>query len=252
MGELVAGIAHEVNQPLYAIANFAAVAEKKLENRPDEMGQTLQQLNRLIAEQAVRAGEIIRRLRAFVSKTDGVHCTLDMNSVIRDAVAILAPMTHGADASVRLELSPSPVVVHADRVQLEQVVVNLVRNGLEAVAGGEVRRITVRTALAESRVEVSVEDTGIGVPEREQGKLFDAFFTSKQDGLGMGLSISRTIVEAHDGRIWATPRRQGGLVVQFTLPHSPEEPTTQAECDAGVSLSTAALSANSSAKRLPR
>ncbi|MCS7466818.1 PAS domain S-box protein [Stieleria sp. ICT_E10.1] len=251
MGELVAGIAHEVNQPLYAIANFAAVAEKKLENRPDELGRTLQELNRLIAEQAVRAGEIIRRLRAFVGKTDGVRSTLDMNAVIRDAVAILTPMTHGADASVRLELSPSPVVVHADRVQLEQVVVNLVRNGLEAVAGREVRMITVRTALVESMVQVSVEDTGIGVPEPEQNKLFDAFFTSKQDGLGMGLSISRTIVENHDGRIWATPRRQGGLVVHFTLPHSPGGSEAQTECDAGRSLSTEASSANNSANRLP-
>ncbi|QDV84776.1 Sensor protein FixL [Stieleria magnilauensis] len=256
MGELVAGIAHEVNQPLYAIANFAAVAEKKLENCPDELGQTLQELNRLIAEQAVRAGEIIRRLRAFVGKTDGVRSTLDMNAVIRDAVAILTPMTHVADASIRLELSPSSIIVYADRVQLEQVVVNLVRNGLEAVTGRELRRITVRTALDEAMVQVSVEDTGIGVPEQEQDQLFDAFFTSKQDGLGMGLSISRTIVEAHDGRIWATPHRQGGLVVHFTLPHSPGESNaqaeTQAECDAGVSRSTEASSANSSAKRLPR
>ncbi len=251
MGELVAGIAHEVNQPLYAIANFAAVAGKKLENHQDELSQTLKELNRLIAEQAVRAGEIIRRLRAFVGKTDGVRSTLDMNAVIRDAVAILTPMTHGADASVRLELSPSPVIVHADRVQLEQVVVNLVRNGLEAVAGREVRTITVRTGLAESMVQVSVEDTGVGVPEQTRDKLFDAFFTSKQAGLGMGLSISRTIVEAHDGRIWATPRRQGGLVVGFTLPHSPAEPDCQAECDAGASLSTEASSANSSANRLP-
>ncbi|QDV40996.1 Sensor protein FixL [Stieleria neptunia] len=251
MGELVAGIAHEVNQPLYAIANFAAVAGKKLENRHDELSQTLQELNRLVAEQAVRAGEIIRRLRAFVGKTDGVRSTLDMNAVIRDAVAILTPMTHVADASVRLELSPTPVVVHADRVQLEQVVVNLVRNGLEAVSGREPRRITVRTALDESMVRVSVEDTGIGVSEHARDKLFDAFFTSKQDGLGMGLSISRTIVEAHDGRIGATPRPQGGLVVHFTLPHAPGEPRSQAECDAGASRSTEASSANSSANRLP-
>ncbi|QEG00364.1 Sensor protein FixL [Stieleria maiorica] len=221
MGELVAGIAHEINQPLYSIANFAAVAEKKLEMLDGELGESLQEMNRLIAQQAVHAGEIIKRLRAFVGKTDGVRSSLDMNRVVRDAVAILAPLAHSTDASIRFELSSSPVVVHADRVQLEQVLVNLVRNALEAVADREVRSITVRTSSAGSMVQVTVEDTGIGVSGDAQEKLFDAFYTSKAAGLGMGLSVSRTIVEAHEGRIWATKHPGGGLVVQFTLPSVP-------------------------------
>ncbi|WP_182865362.1 PAS domain-containing sensor histidine kinase [Rhodopirellula sp. JC639] len=217
MGELVAGIAHEINQPLYSIANFAAVAEKKLEAFDDQLGESLRELNQLIAQQAVHAGEIIKRLRAFVGKTDGVRSPLDMNAVVRDAVAILAPLVHSTNASIGLELSSSPVVVHADRVQLEQVVVNLVRNALEAVADRELRSITVRTSLAGSTVQVAVEDTGTGVSKDEKEKLFDAFFTSKSTGLGMGLSVSRTIIEAHGGRIWATDRPGGGLILQFTM-----------------------------------
>ena len=166
----------------------------------------------------MRAGDIIRRLRSFVRKSDGVKSTFDVNDVVRDAATILTPLTLRTNASVCLELVELPAVVHADRVQLEQVVVNLVRNALEAVADSDIRKVTVRTYLTVDMVQISVEDTGAGVPEQAADKLFDAFFTSKESGLGMGLAISRTIVEAHNGRIWTTRRREGGLIVHFTLP----------------------------------
>ncbi len=218
MGELVAGVAHEINQPLYAIANFATVAQRKLEAAEGDVCHSVRELNRQISEQAVRAGDIIRRLRVFVGKSDGVRSTFDINAIVRDAVAILSPMTRSTDASTRLELSESPAMVHADRVLLEQVLVNLVRNSIEAVADSVPREITVRTVVSKETVLVSVEDTGTGILDGEPDKLFDAFFTTKESGLGMGLAISRTIVEAHSGSIRAIPRDHGGLHVELELP----------------------------------
>ena len=168
----------------------------------------------------MRAGEIIKRLQAFVRKSDGAWSTFDVNDSIRDATAILAPLTQSTRASIRFELHDLPAVVDADRVQLEQVLVNLVRNALEAIVDSDVREITVRSSVLSDKVQIAVEDAGPAIPSNEVDQIFDAFFTTKESGLGMGLAISRTIIEAHNGRIWAEPGSRGGLAVSISLPLS--------------------------------
>jgi two-component system sensor kinase FixL len=218
MGELVAGIAHEINQPLYAIANFATVAKKKLETMDTPEGHSLAELNRKIGEQAVRAGDIIRRLRTFVGKSDGVRSTFDVNDVVREAASILAPIKLRAHAVINVQLVDEPALIHADHVQLEQVVVNLIRNALEAVEHSEKREITIKTSLPDRMVEISVADSGKGIPQSDIAMLFDAFFTTKDSGLGMGLAISRTIIESHNGRIWVEQQSASGAVFHVALP----------------------------------
>ncbi|MEM1070018.1 MAG: PAS domain S-box protein [Planctomycetota bacterium] len=219
MGELVAGIAHEINQPLYAIANFAVDAQKQLaDGNPNNAD--LKEIHRHISDQAIRAGDIIRRLRDFVQKTDGVYSSVDLNAVVQDAFEILTPIARRCGASVHLNLCGCPLLVPADRVQLEQVIVNLLRNAIEAVTDRERRVILIYTERTEECVRFAIEDTGDTVGDSVVDKMFDAFFTTKPSGMGMGLAISRTIVESHGGVIQGAAKPDGGLRVTIELPLS--------------------------------
>jgi two-component system sensor histidine kinase TtrS len=220
MGEMASGFAHELNQPLAAVVNYAKGAVRRLKQGAVEPGELLAVLEQ-VAAQAERAAAIIRRIRAFIRKEEPRHDALDFNKIIRETTGLMAAEAERQGARFVLDLAEPLPRVQADSVQIEQVIVNLVRNAIEAMAeaSSPVREITLRTAsAADGAVEIAVEDTGPGLPEIGRERLFDPFFTTKADGLGLGLSISQSIVEAHGGRLTATARPGGGAVFRFALP----------------------------------
>ncbi len=225
MGEMASGLAHELNQPLAAVVNYAKGAVRRLKKGSVEPGELLAALEQA-ALQAERAAAIVRRVRAFIRKEAPRHAALDCNKIVRETAGLMAADAERAGARLVLDLAKPPPRVRADAVQLEQVIVNLVRNAIEAMAESDspVRDITVRTlpAAVGGAVEITVEDTGPGLPADARERLFDPFFTTKADGLGLGLSISQSIVEAHGGRLTATARPGGGMVFRFALPAAGE------------------------------
>jgi two-component system NtrC family sensor kinase len=221
VGEMVAGIAHEINQPLYAIANFAAASKQLLGQSGSQNHDQLRTLNRQITEQAVRAGEIIRRLREFVKKTEGSRSPLLVTDALTHSNQLMACEAQRKHVSVRIEPSHDPSVrVFADKIQLEQILVNLLQNSFDAMLENDAdNRVTiVRTSVIDADVHISVEDQGVGIADLSDKKLFEPFFTTKTRGMGMGLAISRTIAEAHGGRICANPGRETGTVFTVVLP----------------------------------
>jgi two-component system sensor histidine kinase DctS len=220
MGETVAQIAHEINQPLASIANFANGLIARLDRDRVDLA-AMRTVADEIAGEAVRASEVIRRLRNFLRKSEPklVHC--DANDVVRDALRLVEPDIRQHAIQLDLALAPQALPIEVDRVQVEQVVLNLLRNAVEALAAcpDGARHLAVATELcAGHEVTVCVRDTGIGLPEAAGEAIFDAFFTTKCDGLGLGLSISRSIVQAHGGGLWARCNPGPGATVSFTLP----------------------------------
>jgi signal transduction histidine kinase len=170
-----------------------------------------------------RANEVIRRVRSLAKKSDLEKVLLDINHVVREVIALVQRELTGHQASLRMELAPALPMILGDRVQLQQVIINLVMNGAEAMQSVTDRslELVIRSRLNEAQqVLVSVTDCGLGIPAENADLLFDAFFTTKSSGMGMGLSICRSIVEAHGGRLWATANLPHGATFQFTLPVS--------------------------------
>ncbi len=224
LGEMTSGIAHEINQPLTAIVSFAEAGLRMLEPGAGEPALVREALGQIIA-QGQRAAEIIQRLRQFTRKGAIERRPLDLNQTLRDVLALLGHELRRGEVQVGLELAEPLPPVAADRIQIEQVLVNLVRNASEAVAArplGE-RRVGLATAARGETVEVAVSDSGKGLPEGAAGRLFQPFFTTKADGLGVGLAISRSIIESHGGRLWAEPAGGGGACFRFTLPLAAED-----------------------------
>jgi PAS domain S-box-containing protein len=232
LGELTASIAHEINQPLGAILGYADAAEMLLQSSPPAVDQVREILGH-IRKDDLRASEVIRRLRALLRKRELEHQLLDLNEVVSDVVLLVR-----AEARRRgITVEPIPgyefPVVRGDKVHLQQVLLNLVFNGMEAMADvpGQ-KRVTVRTGVNENgSVEVAVSDTGPGVLPDRLPRLFDPFFSTKKEGMGLGLSIARSLVEAHGGQIWAENNPDGGATFRFTLPRNhhpnPEAGSTQ-------------------------
>lgn len=225
MGEMAAGLAHELNQPLGAINNYAEGSLLRLIDgkvTPEMLRDILER----IAAQAQRAGEIIHRVRVFARK-EGVRSEeVDLRSAIERVVALLDHDAGKLGIDMKVDLARNVPKVIGDPVQIEQVLVNLIRNAFEAIAAvreaGRVRRVTIHAALNdEGGASLSVQDTGCGVGEGEEARLFEAFYTTKPEGLGMGLAITRTIVEAHGGRIWMERNADHGMTVHVNLPRRP-------------------------------
>ncbi len=216
VGEMASSLAHEINQPLAAIVNYARGCERRLEAGTDLAG--VGQGVRQIAGQAERAAAIVRRMREFVRKRPVPLVTLDLTEVIHETLQLFLPVAHRRN--VEVEVTPSPVLppVRADRIQLEEVLLNLLQNAADAVAGQGDRRIQLSVAAVDSTVRVTVADNGPGLSRDVQARLFEAFFTTKTAGLGLGLSLSRSIIEAHGGRLWGDSPAQGGAVFTFALP----------------------------------
>ena len=225
MGTLASSLAHELNQPLTAIANYSRGASDLLEGKPDaETLEMARDAMREVSSEAIRAGEIVRRMRDFLSHGETERKVENLPKLITEAnaLALIGSREHGIDVQVRLDPRAEEVVV--DRVQIQQVLLNLVRNAIEAMLDSPMRALKLSTQAAPAAfVTVTVEDTGSGISETVAPQLFQPFVTSKQTGMGIGLSICRTIVEAHGGRIWTEPGPDAGTIFHFTVPRAGDE-----------------------------
>ena len=217
LGEMASALAHELNQPLSAIANYVKGSERLLDMDPPDRPKIKGALANA-AEQALRAGQIIRRLRDFVSKGDADRRIENLPQLLEEAGALAMIGAKEQGVRLRFDLDRRAELVLADKVQVQQVVLNLMRNAIDAMEGGLRRDLTVMSrVLPEDMVEVAVIDTGFGIDPGMAEQLFQPFVTTKAHGMGVGLSISRTIVEAHGGRIWAEGNPGGGTIFRFTL-----------------------------------
>jgi len=219
MGELTSSIAHEINQPLTAVVTHGHACVEWLAADPPNLEKARQTVQRII-EDGTRAGAVLSRIRALFKKEPPAKDWLDMNEVIQELMVLLRAETQRLHVSMRTELTHGLPKVKGDRVQLQQVVLNLMMNGMDAMSETKDRtkELLIHARGDESQVMVRVEDCGIGLDPEEVEKVFNPFFTTKPHGIGMGLSISRSIIESHEGRLWASPRPSGGAVFQFTLP----------------------------------
>jgi two-component system, LuxR family, sensor kinase FixL len=223
LGELTASITHEVNQPLTGIVTNGSACLRLLDQKPPDLEEIRSAVGSMI-DDGMRAGEVVRRLRALSKKTDIRMAELDINDVINDVIKVLQREILEHLVSLRLELAPEPLRIVGDRIQLQQVIINLVMNGMEAMASVADRSrdlMILSRRDAEDRVLVEVRDHGVGIDPESANRLFKAFFTTKPEGMGMGLSVCRSIVQLHGGRIWASPNTEGaGATFSFTLPSS--------------------------------
>jgi PAS domain S-box-containing protein len=220
MGELTASIAHELNQPLAAIVLNSQAASRFLSGQPPNLARVGDCLNRIAAD-GERAGEVIKRLRALLQKGESQVGSVDLNELVSDAIRLVRTDALLRNTAVVSEPFRGLERVLGDRIQLYQVVLNLIMNGLEATAERppDKRWVSVRTAESEGgRVQLTVEDSGKGVPETNLTRVFEPFFSTKREGLGMGLSITRSIVQAHGGRIWAENSARRGAIFHCILP----------------------------------
>ncbi|WP_247833915.1 PAS domain S-box protein [Bradyrhizobium sp. 200] len=225
LGELAASIAHEVNQPLAAVVTNAAACQRWLGRETPDLKEARGTLEAIIKD-ANRAGEVIQRVRALVNKTTDQKTPLDINEVVKDVISLVQHELLNHRVLLRLELPPALPPVLADRIQLQQVVLNLVINGIEAMhpVTDRPRELIIRTSHDDAgHIAVMVKDCGVGVATDHADRLFDAFFTTKSGGMGMGLSICRSIVGAHGGWLSASGNAGPGATFQFTLPLRQEE-----------------------------
>ena len=223
MGEMAAALAHELNQPLTAILSNAHAGERYLTRAEPPLDEIREILQDVVGD-ARRAGEVIQRLRSLLRKEETRFLPLDVNQVTREVAALLRTDAVLRDLVIDVDLAPDLPSVRGDRVQIQQVLLNLLLNGMEAVGShGEGRRVVIRTLQADGAVCVSVRDQGPGIPGDMLSRIFETFYTTKPDGMGMGLAISRSIVEAHGGRIWAENNPDRGATFSFALPACPPD-----------------------------
>ena len=218
MGEMASTLAHELNQPLSAISNYLRGSRRLLESNSDEKSTIMRDALTKATDQAMRAGQIIRRLRDFVSRGESERRVESITRLIEEASALALVGVKDRGIRVQFHFDPDVDLVLADRVQIQQVLLNLIRNAIDAMEAAETRDLLIAVAPVDNNyVKVSVADSGSGIVPEVAEQLFQPFITSKRHGMGVGLSISRTIVEAHGGQIWAEPNPGGGTIFHFTL-----------------------------------
>lgn len=220
LGELTASIAHEINQPLAAVIANADACLAWLQRSPPDLKAACRSVEWII-EDGKRASDVIRHVRALAKRSDIEMAPLDVNVVVREAVALVQREMASHAVSVRMELSSAVPKIFGDRIQLQQVLINLIKNGIEAMegVGDRPRELAIRSATdGDGAVLVSISDCGVGIDEEAMDRLFMPFFTTKSSGMGMGLSICRSIIEAHGGRLSAMPNQEHGATFQITLP----------------------------------
>jgi two-component system sensor histidine kinase DctS len=219
MGEMASTLAHEINQPLSAISSYTTGCLNRLEagDLPrDELREALGKL----ASQAQRAGHVIRRIYDFVRRSEPQRAPCDVNAIVEDAIGLIEGDARKRGARIALDLAEALPQVRADRVMLEQVLLNLMRNGIDAMQATPLadRQLVVRTVAADDGIAVSVADRGSGIAQEAAERLFEPFFSTKPEGMGMGLNICRSIVESHKGRLWVEANPEDGSIFRFTLP----------------------------------
>jgi signal transduction histidine kinase len=220
MGQLAASIAHEVNQPLAALVMNANACSRWLAAEPPDLDQARQAASRIVKD-ANRAAEVITKVRALTKKSPSRKDWVDINEAIGEVIVLTRAEAQKSRVELQTRLSADVPPIVGDRVQLQQVILNLIVNGIEAINGaaGGPRDLVIGSATEHSAsVLVTVRDSGSGMDAGTANRLFEAFYTTKPGGMGMGLAISRSIIESHGGRIWATPNTPRGAVFQFTLP----------------------------------
>lgn len=217
MGEMAGSLAHELNQPLTAIANYISAAQQLSSRDPasPRVGELLQKA----ADQAVRAGQIVSRVRANVDRGEVEAQAESLTSLVQEAVDVAIQGVAKDGVDIRFDFDRTADTVMADRIQVQQVILNLVRNAVEAMAGSPRRELRIGSHRGEAGfLEVHVADTGPGISEEVADRLFQPFVSGKADGMGVGLSISRNIIEAHGGRMWTSDNADGGATFHFSLP----------------------------------
>jgi signal transduction histidine kinase len=220
MGEIAASLAHELNQPLSAIRSYAQAAQRFLNNNPSEPDEAGKALAGIIAGNR-RAEEVIKRIRMALKKEPFKQSRLDVKDMIQEVIILIRRKAAELNVTLKLELSAGLPPVFGDRIQLQQVLFNLIINGIEAITDeGDTHGAIVVLALREKpdAVTISVRDSGVGIDAKQRDILFDAFYTTKSEGMGIGLSISRSIIEDHGGRLWATRNLDKGTTFSFTVP----------------------------------
>ena len=219
MGEMASALAHELNQPLSAIANYLRGARRLLDRAdPASLPRVSEALDKA-ADQALRAGDVIHRLRDFIGRGETERRVESLSKLVEEASALALVGVKQLGVRVTMQFDPAADLVVADRVQIQQVVINLMRNAIDAMRGLSPAELRVRSNVRDGEFAViSVSDTGSGIAEEVRERLFDPFMTTKKEGMGVGLSICRTIVEAHGGAIWADNNPGGGATFSFTLP----------------------------------
>jgi two-component system sensor kinase FixL len=224
LGEMASTLAHELNQPLTAVASYLKGARRLLDGQRDEDIPMVRAAMESAADQALRAGQIIRRLREFVARGESDRQVEDLRKLIEEAGALALVGVKETGVRVTYDFDPAIRYVLADKVQIQQVLLNLMRNAIEAMQETEQRKLSVSTRIIDAEtMEIDVADTGTGIAPEIAAQLFQPFVTSKRHGMGVGLSISRTIVEAHGGRLWAEENPGGGTIFKMTLRMVDEE-----------------------------
>jgi two-component system, LuxR family, sensor kinase FixL len=229
MGEMASTLAHELNQPLSAIANYLKGVRRLLERQDAAKPAVIADAVDKAAEQALRAGDIVRRLRDFVARGESERRMESIAKLVEEASALALVGAKEQGIRVRTQYDLAVDLVLVDKVQVQQVLLNLMRNAVEAMAGAPRRDLSLSTSVTDGMAAINVADTGSGVDPDIAAQLFQPFVTSKPHGMGVGLSISRTIVEAHGGRIWTEPNPGGGTIFRFTLPRVSDEDVRDAE-----------------------
>jgi two-component system, LuxR family, sensor kinase FixL len=224
VGTLASALAHELNQPLTAVANYVSAGRDMLDDETPESRETIREALDEAASEAVRAGQIVRRLRDFVSKGEIETRILSLSKLINDATTLGLVGAREKSVEWWIDIEPDVGDVMADRVQIQQVMVNLMRNAIEAMENCETKQLAIRArARGADQVEISVEDSGCGVAPEMLGNLFLPFSSTKAQGMGLGLSICRTIIEAHGGKLSVESVDGGGTIFKFTLMRAPQE-----------------------------
>ena len=220
LGEMAAELAHELNHPLYAILNYAKACRNVLAEEGPPNLDSLREWNEEIAEIALSAGEAVKRLRSFARRAESPRIACRIEEIVEETLRLVAVETRKARVTVETSFSADLPPVQVERVQIQQILVNLLSNAIEAMqtSPADLRRVTIQTSVCDRAVEVAVSDCGVGLPPGGETKIFEPYVTTKPDGVGMGLSIARTIVDAHGGRLWARSNPEGGATFCFTLP----------------------------------
>jgi signal transduction histidine kinase len=229
LGALTASIAHEVNQPLSGIITNASTCLRMLAADPPNVDGARETARRTIRD-GNRASDVITRLRALFSKKDATIESVDLNEAAREVVALLLSELQRSRAVLRQEFGDDLPPIMGDRVQLQQVILNLLLNAADAISSvnDRPRQLVIRTERDEDdHVRLTVQDSGVGFDPQSADRLFEAFYTTKSGGMGIGLSVSRSIIECHKGRLWATPNDGPGATFSFSIPCGPQEVTAR-------------------------